>query len=806
MPESGSNPDFFFLISYCSFLSCIVCIYSICSSFTLYSCSFINLTNIIFDMIKKNSHLLSINDPGIPHGYKGLFLDNGYMIKHNYVDGFRLKSDLYININLQKKMEVKEYPHVFPTWEIFPRAHYFKNRYVDLHLRFNKVMSALPKRFHRKDLMSQLDILSRCLRSFLQVTVIGMEDMAVGQFIVSTEALEKHTDLPGPVNEGIHICICHAKIRDLGELGKQDIGVIVDSVSKGFLQRCTNLSNIFFFCETKNNEFNENNAEKFRTDLLPTLQKLNEHCHYPLEILIGPKEGNLPSSVSNAIEKQIIDGFHDVFMFLQTFIRKDCVSYQENLDILESDLVVGTIKEFLRNGDSLVDSEAVSEHISFFDMIIQTLCHQTMCAAVSPMAAKHNIPEWVCHGLLEEINFEKELQKSMSKNTIHHLKEFEKYTQNLVIQRAEGKTVEGSSQNKYFSFDFIYYKLKEDLSEAVTSAEKKLAAMNRITIVMRKMVFEVRGYLKQTVVTIEILESGQRKLALEDITDKMREDIMGTKVVYGMRTLYGQLEIHLKMGLDEATLTDAKDNINQIMKTHRFSHPFTIKTVDKAPQILARDFYEQGDIIFSPFPDNGEQIRKGTLGCFIKSTDGVTYGVTCAHVVDPHENNEHKVYIRSPDCLFAISNPNMIVYGRDKDQYLTDFTAIRVVPEKLNMCSFYFKDESGNNKNVKLSRESSSELVGSYVLKYGAATGCTNGIIASNSYIFGGQSSIEHLVIVEPLPVTSDEVCDILTNGSSNSLPSTQGELPIAPAEGAQTDTEEPDVVDLLYITSTDIV
>ncbi|XP_053401057.1 uncharacterized protein LOC123549671 isoform X4 [Mercenaria mercenaria] len=569
MPESGSNPDFFFLISYCSFLSCIVCIYSICSSFTLYSCSFINLTNIIFDMIKKNSHLLSINDPGIPHGYKGLFLDNGYMIKHNYVDGFRLKSDLYININLQKKMEVKEYPHVFPTWEIFPRAHYFKNRYVDLHLRFNKVMSALPKRFHRKDLMSQLDILSRCLRSFLQVTVIGMEDMAVGQFIVSTEALEKHTDLPGPVNEGIHICICHAKIRDLGELGKQ---------------------------------------------------------------------------------------------------------------------------------------------------------------------------------------------------------------------------------------------LKEDLSEAVTSAEKKLAAMNRITIVMRKMVFEVRGYLKQTVVTIEILESGQRKLALEDITDKMREDIMGTKVVYGMRTLYGQLEIHLKMGLDEATLTDAKDNINQIMKTHRFSHPFTIKTVDKAPQILARDFYEQGDIIFSPFPDNGEQIRKGTLGCFIKSTDGVTYGVTCAHVVDPHENNEHKVYIRSPDCLFAISNPNMIVYGRDKDQYLTDFTAIRVVPEKLNMCSFYFKDESGNNKNVKLSRESSSELVGSYVLKYGAATGCTNGIIASNSYIFGGQSSIEHLVIVEPLPVTSDEVCDILTNGSSNSLPSTQGELPIAPAEGAQTDTEEPDVVDLLYITSTDIV
>ncbi|XP_045193877.2 uncharacterized protein LOC123549671 isoform X1 [Mercenaria mercenaria] len=688
-------------------------------------------------------------------------------------------------------MDVEEYPRVFSTWEIYPRVHYFRNRYLDLHVRFNKVMRALPARFHDKSLMCKLDDLCRCLGDFPRVTVIGKEDMAPEQYIVSVQALQKATELPASATGGIHICICHAKVKDFSEIGLKDIDIAVSYFLKSFLHRCSGICIVFVVCETSN-EFPQEELDNCRTHLH---KKVTGYCKYPTEILIGPPEGRLQSTVSDAIESQIIDGFHETFIFLQRFVRKDIRSDQENLNILESQTVVGAIQSCLRNGKALIDAKAVSEHASYFDVILQTLCHRILCAAVPLMAAKHSLPDSICHELLEEIKLETDLQTSISSDTIHHLKRLEGNVQNLE-KKAKGGETSDSVNTQFYNFDFIVYKLQKDMFQVVTSAEKKLSAMNRLTAVIRKMIFEIRGYLKQTTVSVEVAESGQRELTLEDITDKMRTEIMSTGGIYGMGTLYGQLEIHLKMNLEEAKIKEVKDSIAQLIKDHRFPHPYIIKTVNSEPQKLARSFVEQGDKTSSPFPDKNTQWCDGTLGCFIKCSEGVIYFVTCAHVVDPHGKKEHEVYIQkqTSNSLFGMSSTRMIIYGNETELHLTDFAAVRVLPKHLDMCSFHFKDDYGNNKNARLVHESSSELVGSFVFKYGASTGCTKGIIASNSYIFQGQSSVEHLVIVEPLPAPAEDIRSILTNNGNDSGPSQQGDFPLVPFNSAQTDTEELDI------------
>ncbi|XP_053401072.1 uncharacterized protein LOC123549665 [Mercenaria mercenaria] len=693
-------------------------------------------------------------------------------------------------------MDVEEYSRVFPTWEIYPRVHYFRNRYLDLHVRFNKIMRALPARFHDKSLMSKLDDINRSLGYFPQVTVIGKEYMAPEQYIVSVEALQKATELPASATGGIHICICHAKVKDVSEIGLKDIDIAVSYLLKSFLHRCSGICIVFIVCETSN-EFPQEELDHFRTNLH---RNVSEHCKYPTEILIGPPEGHLQSTISGAIESQIIDGFNETFIFLQRFVRKDVRSDLENINILESQTVVGTIQGFLRNGKALVDAKTVSEHVSYFDVILQSLCHQILCAAVPPMAGKHNLPDIICHELLEEIHFETDLQTSISSDTIRHLKRLEENAQELEKMAKEEETSD-SLYTKRYNFDFIVYKLQKDMLQVVTSAEKKLSAMNRLTTVIRKMIFEIRGYLKQTTVNVDIAESDQRELTLEDITDKMRMEIMSTGSIYGMGTLYGQLEIHLKMNLEEAKIKEVKDSIDQLIKEHRFPHPYIIKTVNTEPQKFARSFVEQGDKTSSPFPDNNTQWREGTLGCFVKCSEGVIYFVTCAHVVDPHGKKEHEVYIKkqTSNSLFGMSSTRMIIYGNGKELHFTDFAAVRVLPKQLDMCSFHFKDDCGNNKNARLVHESSSELVGSFVFKYGASTGCTKGIIASNSYILEGQTSVEHLVIVEPLPVPSEDIRSILTNNGNDSGPSQQGDFPSVSFDDAQTDREDLDISDVIH-------
>lgn len=222
-----------------------------------------------------------------------------------------------------------------------------------------------------------------------------------------------------------------------------------------------------------------------------------------------------------------------------------------------------------------------------------------------------------------------------------------------------------------------------------------------------------------------------------------------------MGILYGQLEIHLWTGLDDGDNVYAKESIRSTLKRNRFPYPYTIKTVEAKPRAIARDFYQSGEKLLSPFPDNCNEIREGTLACYIKDSDGNKYGVTCAHVVDPHGRDEHNVYIRSQSYLFAHSSSHLTIHSNRTDMHFADFAAVKVLQENKDTISFHFKDELGHDKIGRIVNAQSSELVGCHVYKYGASTGLTRGIVATNSYILSNEFP-NYIIIVEPLPMMSE--------------------------------------------------
>ncbi|XP_060585310.1 uncharacterized protein LOC132741206 isoform X2 [Ruditapes philippinarum] len=704
-------------------------------------------------------------------------------------------------------MDAAEHPHVFPTWELYPRVNYFRSRYLDFNQRFERVMKALPERFHMKaPSAASREKLIQTLQNKLHVMVLGEEDLSPSLLTVSPEVLSRYLDLPYTATEEIHVCVCYVKEKDLYEATLKDIPSVLNYLSTTLLNRVSFISDTFIVCKTK---FSLPDAEtdSFRKDILDLVPKAIDTCLLPDQILIGENVSGLSSSISKSLEKQIMDGFLEVFSFLQTFLRTDKKIDLENSDILKSETVTCAILDLLRNGHHLNDSKAVAENDdndANLEQAIKALSNRIMCAAVSPMASKQNIPDWICHGLLEEISFEKDLQKSITSITRHHLMKPCDNALELAKLKTEGKYVEETGTSKCINYDFILHLLRKDLAEPVMSAEKKLAAMNQLTIVMKKMIFELKGYLKQTIVDIEIIEIGPRDLTSNDIPDILRTEIMGTEGVYGMGILYGQLEIHLKTDLLANVIPNVKSSISEILKRHRFLYAYTIKTIEETPkafakdmdfnesgqtvdetfqdfdlnesgqtvddttQAVAREFNESGQKLLSPFPDDEESIREGTLACFIKDSENIIYAVTCAHVVHPHDKKWHEVYIRTQNHLFGYSSSAMTLNVNESNIPFADIAAIKVSQDNLNMCSFYFQDEFGNNKIGRIATEQSRDLVGSYVFKYGASTGCSRGIIASNSYF--SFTLPNHVVLVEPLPIVSKGLFTAMKNDQSRTL------------------------------------
>ncbi|XP_053391592.1 uncharacterized protein LOC128554339 isoform X2 [Mercenaria mercenaria] len=486
------------------------------------------------------------------------------------------------------------------TLRVFPRVHYFQRRFRDLLPRFKRVIGAFPKGFHVEEELEEINDLDEKFTKKLNVYVIGHSELEIANVVVSTKPfeIEKISDLKEPPS--ISLFLCYTKTDSLDQTGLKNISSVIDKFFEDFGNGKPHLFEyMFVVIDTVRNHTDEEQdlfQKEVHEVIHSKLQDTDVHT-YQDRIIIGSHDTVLGSKISELLETMLVDGFHKVITFLDRFVRKT-KQYNSEIDIIHTDLVVRSIQAFLRDDIGLADmrkiaesntlkeTEGVSVDETFLNLLLNKLARLVKCAIVEPCAAKYNIPSWVVNQLLVEIDFEQKLVESVSKNTKHHLrklndfcKNFEEILKSYKRKANMGRGKHGASQHEYFTrlvsykFDFIVYPLQNDMSKVISDAEKTMASAERIITIMGKMIFEIEGYLEQT-----ITEKYEPRTPTADVPKDLRNAILELKDVYSTGTVYDVFEIHVR----EET-TALKEDVSTLMRKYGYTQPYQVKTIKKEP-------------------------------------------------------------------------------------------------------------------------------------------------------------------------------------------------------------------------------
>ncbi|XP_053392029.1 uncharacterized protein LOC128554740 [Mercenaria mercenaria] len=120
--------------------------------------------------------------------------------------------------------------HVYecPSWEVYPRIHYFYRRYTDLLTRYKRVTGLLPKCLHDDRIVSELDKIRDYFDSGVRLNVIGKE-VGLKDLVFSIPDKSVSSGSPRVV-----VFICHTDIRTLDLEGLEDINALLHTLTDNF--------------------------------------------------------------------------------------------------------------------------------------------------------------------------------------------------------------------------------------------------------------------------------------------------------------------------------------------------------------------------------------------------------------------------------------------------------------------------------------------------------------------------------------------------------------------------------------------
>ncbi|XP_045193887.2 uncharacterized protein LOC123549677 [Mercenaria mercenaria] len=724
-----------------------------------------------------------------------------------------------------------------PSWEVYPRLHYFYGRYTDLLTRCKRVTGLLPKCFHNDRVISELDEIRDCFESGVRLNVIGTE-ISLNDLVFSTP--EEYIAKGSPK---VAVFICHTIVQNLDLEGLENINVLAKQLTEDFSLRSVNENVTIISCGIENKHSKEK-IENFRSAIFATIQESGLTVKRK-NILLGSEVNCLKSKTSEELEEKIVVGFHKINTYLDNFdvAGKDIPS--DAINILETEMVRKAIHGFLRNPYNVREIECITgkEDIDkFVELAISRLSRVVKCAAVGPLAEKHNLQPWVCNELLHTIEFEEAICKSVSKNVRHHLKKL----------KDAGQTTD---ERKFNKFDFLLYPLQTDMKPVFERTEEKLSSMTRLSMIIRRLIFETNGYLKQTIV-----DSGhhsEKEIISRYISERLRRDILNLRGVYGLGTMYGKLEIHLsdtrknslpaekqsasvpmkyqkvqsfdttghdqhrrkrtkkkqkassgkhetpkepnthfrerKIDTDETetppgvnepleNIPELRSQIATLLQKHNFHHPYTVRYIQSEPKQMFFSFEPGNTLLGQTGPS---ECNIGTVGAYAESKDGKLYGLTSAHVVV----GSRRAFIFKEGGKNPFSIHKYVVTGGQDECSLIDIAALQLIPV---LQEEYKKSLESSHERVakaELAMESPENLVGLFVHKYGSSTGLTHGVIMTVDYSKLGPKADDYIVIVDPLAGnTQNELQCFVGEFGSLLEPSQQGESSVRSNE--RTDTE----------------
>ncbi|XP_060585299.1 uncharacterized protein LOC132741201 [Ruditapes philippinarum] len=667
--------------------------------------------------------------------------------------------------------QISEYSHVVNTWECYPRVQYFQKRFRDVCKRFKNLTnkSPYPDLFRSLKLENELGELCANLETALQILVIGQDDLNKNDIIVTDEPFRRqsiNSQLSERGHAAMTVAVCYTK-----DDGTQRLQDVVDTL--GHFMASSNrakldlVENLFLVCKT-NAPKSDEEVRLFCNEMIFEIRKL-----YGIEvssdrIILGPNVGLLGSKISLLIESKLVTKFMKIEDHLSQVATERSGPNLKYIDTLENEQFVCAVRGFLRNVWGIIDDRDMHKDDDFIEIVLDSLVKVIRCSIVAIVSLKYSLPQDACHLLAHELNLEQKLKSSISRNTRYHLKKIEEFCSKAEIKHKQ-----------YIfpirKFLFIAHPLKDDIKEQTALFEKELVSVQHGVTIMKKMLFEIRGYIKQSIVREG--DISRKHTETTPIPAELRKKLLTLDGVFGVGTVYGEFEIHLKK-TTETRLNDVKNGITEVFRNMNIHRPYRLREVLKEPVDLVMWQCETGNTLESISPDTGN-FRKGTLGGFASNDDNQLFGLTCAHVVQGSAG-EHDVYIKDDSFqqhMFGKSSPEMTVrFGSTKLSWI-DFAAISVCDDVRQRCMQLLKDDDGILRTSKLSTACPSDLVGKYVYKYGAMTGFTEGIVCSSDYsMFDGQDSKSYIVLIDTKSCDGEFYAKEGDSGSINCISTFEGD------------------------------
>ncbi|XP_053401038.1 uncharacterized protein LOC123549684 [Mercenaria mercenaria] len=483
---------------------------------------------------------------------------------------------------MSTKEKKYRYESIVIPFEGYPRVHYFKARIKDFQKRFDTVMGKLPSNVRDENVTQCIEALNKTIDKKMNLIVIGEDVVPLEDLCISTQCIDDMETVSS--SSCVTVIICHAVIDALDEKSVKIMVLVAQQISKT-VRSIGMIDSVLIFGKAKGT-FTDEERTTFRDDVNREIESSTGLFVNTSNIIISTEIGDLKSKISSIYEARIIEVFVKIRLFLSLFVTKNRRVAQKQHDVLENKLMLKAVLNFLRNGFSICDFMCIQDttsNKSFLNQIVGRLARHVRCTIIPPVASKHMLPNWLCAELLNEIKFEDVLIKSISNKSRYLLCKLERICISAkTIKRniTNGKHVSDSAiwnVSHCFSFDFIQYPLQRDFKEAASKTESTMSSVRRLLNVMGKMIYEIDGYLKQSIVQYVPVPNKEPTI---NIPDRLRRDILAMDGVYGIGTIYGEIEIHLLRDTEnEDAIPNLAARLQSLMREYHLQNAYKIKQI-----------------------------------------------------------------------------------------------------------------------------------------------------------------------------------------------------------------------------------
>lgn len=459
------------------------------------------------------------------------------------------------------------------TLKDFPRGLYFGRRYKDVATRLAKILRALPKSFLKEEFFKTLNTLSEDVGKSIQIAVYGQPGLSREDIFFLPESASFTEGHPSENDIKVLVCFTEVDCDHPFELAKIDSllqQIDVKAIDEG-------ITVLICLIRASSNE----DCSALRETVFEKIQ--GHFCNLKnFDVFVSEDKTELSRDLSKVFETKFVSGLLFILKYLQRFMGKTSFYQPRTTKLLHSKHVVKGILVFLRNGFSLADavSSTPVRRTWVVNRLLKKLALVLKCLLTNTFSEKFEIPRWVCVKVMCELDFETKIIGSISKRTRKKFGKLSSYAiscQTVLKNRLQGQ-YSYRNDTKCVAFDYILKSIQFDVSKATEEIQKPMMSVERLLALIKKIAFEIEGYVKQSEVKLDMLSTKSDV----KIPSELRRDLLSLPGVFGLGTIYGDMEIHIEENTDEDPVSLIR-KLQDLLKRKRFAYPYTIKTVKYTP-------------------------------------------------------------------------------------------------------------------------------------------------------------------------------------------------------------------------------